>query len=235
MRAGVRYPEWNKAFFGQSIGDERVDRPVYIGGAKQPIVHSEITTSYENADSVAGDDPAGSLKGKGTSMNGNFLGKFRAPEFGWCMLLMSIVPKAAYHQGIRRYFTRRSRYDYYNPLFANLSEQPVLRRELYVNGTKSDNETIFGYIPIWDEFRIEMDSVHGLLAPGQAYDYWHMGRNFSTAPTLSASFIRTYEVNEDPFVTDVASGGCHFFVNHANLIKAVRPMPYISTPGNVDR
>jgi hypothetical protein len=229
MRAGVRYPEWMKAFFGETIGDERIQRPEYIGGARVPIVHSEVASTYDDT----ANDPVGTLSGKGTAMNGNFLGKFRSREFGWLMVLMSIVPKPAYHQGIRRYFTRRTRWDYYNPLFANLSEQAVLRRELYVNGVKADNETVFGYIPIWDEHRIEMDTVHGLLAPGQTFDFWHAGRNFSSAPTLSASFVRAHDVNDDAWV--LRNSEPHYFVNFANLIKAVRPMPYISTPGNVDR
>lgn len=228
MRAGVRYPEWTKAHYGISVRDDRINRPEYIGGAKQPVVVSEVASTYD--DGV--NDPVGTLAGKATSMNGNFLGKFRAPEFGWVMVLMYVQPKAAYHQGLHRQFTRRTRWDFYSPEFANLSEQAILRRELYTTGVKADNETVFGYAPIWDELRTRMDTVHGEMRPGITFDYWHMGRLFSAPPTLSASFIRMYDVNDDPWVT---TGGFHFFVNHANLVKVVRPMPFISSPGNVDR
>lgn len=227
MRAGVRYPEWSKAHYGVDVRDSRVQIPEYIGGARQPVVVSDVEYTAEGTS-----DPVGTLAGKGTSMNSNFIGKVFCPEFGLIMVLMSIRPKAAYHQGIHRAWTRRTRWDFYDPMFANLSEQAILRRELYVNGTKSDNETVFGYAPIWDELRVLSDTVHGLLAPGQSYDYWHAGRTFSSAPTLSASFIRMHDVNDDAWAV---SAQPHFFVHHLNKIKAVRPMPFISTPGNVDR
>jgi hypothetical protein len=177
-------------------------------------------------------DPVGTLTGKGTSINDGNLGSVFCPEFGLIMVLLSIRPKAAYHQGIHRSWTRRTRYDFYSPEFANLSEQAILQRELYVNGTKGDNESVFGYAPIWDELRVQMDSVHGLLAPGQSFDYWHAGRTFSSAPTLSASFIRMHDVNDDAWAVPAQP---HFFCHFMNKVKAVRPMPYISTPGNVDR
>lgn len=227
MRAGTRYPEWAKAHYGVDVNDARIQRPEFIGGAEQPVVISDIEYQAEGAL-----DPVGTLTGKGTSMNRNKLGKLRAPEFGLVMTLMSIRPKASYHQGIARAWTRRTRYDFYDPMFANLSEQAILQRELYVDSSKTNNETIFGYIPIWDELRNLQDTVHGLMAPGQTYDYWHCGRTFSSAPTLSASFIRMHDVNDDAWAV---SAQPHFFVHHYNQITASRIMPFISTPGNVDR
>ena len=227
MRAGVRYPEWTRAHFGVDLKDYRIQEPEFIGSASQPIVVSDVEYTAEGAT-----DPVGTLTGKGTSMKSGHLGSCFCPEFGLIMILMAIKPKAAYHQGIGRMWTRRDRYDFYSPEFANLSEEPILRRELYVNSVQADNETVFGYAPIWDELRTLEDQVHGLMAPGQTYDYWHAGRTFSSAPTLSASFIRMHDVNADAWAVPAQP---HFFVSHLNIVKAIRPIPWISTPGNVDR
>lgn len=225
MRAGVRYPEFIKAHFNESVRDERVQRPEYLGGAMQPVVVSEIPYQAEGAG-----DPVGTLTGKASSMNGNYLAKVRTPEHGFLFVLMYVRPKATYQQGIHRQWTRRTRFEFYDPLFANLSEQAVYRREIYCNTNDNDNETIFGFSPIWDEYRTYMDSCHGLMRAD--FDYWHLTRQFSSAPTLSASFIRMHDIRDDAWAVPSQP---HFFVNHYNDVTVTRSMPIISTPGNVDR
>ena len=227
MRAGVRYPEWTKAHFGVNLNDATIQEPIFIGSASQPVVISDVEQTAEGTGTTVGE-----LAGKGTTSNNKFLGNVFCPEFGLVMVLGAFRPKASYHQGIGRMWTRRDRYDFYSPEFANLSEEPILRRELYVNAVQADNETVFGYAPIWDELRVKEDSVHGLLQPGETYDDWHAGRTFASAPTLSASFIRMHDPNEDPWAV---AGQPHFVCNYMNIVKAVRPIPFISTPGNVDR
>ena len=41
-------------------------------------------------------------------------------------------------------FSRRTRYDFYWPDFANIGEQPVLDKEIYCDGSANDLLT-FGY------------------------------------------------------------------------------------------
>ena len=43
-----------------------------------------------------------------------------------------------YQQGIERFWSRKTRFDYYWPVFASIGEQAVLNKEIYAQGTDAD-------------------------------------------------------------------------------------------------
>ena len=45
-------------------------------------------------------------------------------------------------------WSRRTRYDFYFPAFANLGEQAVLSKEIYFTGDAADDD-VFGYQERW--------------------------------------------------------------------------------------
>ena len=120
-RAGARYTEFLRAHFGVSPRDERLNRPEYIGGSKSPIIISEVLqTSSTDVTS-----PQGNLAGHGISASQSFAGKYKAEEYGVIIGIMSVMPRSAYQQGINRQWLRRTKYDFFFPEFANLSEQAI--------------------------------------------------------------------------------------------------------------
>ena len=64
------------------------------------------------------------------------------------------------------------------------------------------------------------------------FDYWHLGRQFDTAnpPELNADFINCVP-RKDIFAVPSEPG---LIVNINNVIKAFRPIPYMSVPGLID-
>ena len=235
MRAGVRYEEFIKAHWGIDIGDHRAAIPIYIGGGKQPVIVSEVLGT--NQDNTV--QPQGTLGGHGISVERRSIGSYSVKEYGLIMGIMSIIPKPTYDQGIQRQWTKYTRYDYYTPEFANLSEQAILEKELYVSTSASNNETVFGYTGAWDEYRVK----HGMLAgelhtetagPGGAVPgtlaYWHLGQLYSARPALNQEFIECVP-RDDAWA---APSTTQWIVNFANLLTAIRPMPAISEPGLLD-
>lgn len=223
-RAGARYTEFLKAHFAVSPRDDRLDRPEYIGGTKAPVVVSEVLqTSSTDATS-----PQGNLAGHGLSVGSQFVGKYRAQEFGLILGLLSVMPRSAYQQGIDRQWLRTTRYDFYFPEFANLSEQAIERAELYLTDVEAENSTIFGYQGRYDEMRVKRSMVAGEMR--DTFDYWHLGRQFASPPSLNSDFIecepskRIFAVQDEPGM----------IINYANVIKAVRPLPIASNPGLID-
>jgi len=226
-RCGVRYVEFLRAHFGIAPHDETLQRPEYIGGSKSPLIVSEVLqTSASGANST----PQGTFTGHGISADHTYIGRYVAREFGWIIGVMYIRPEASYSQGIPRGFTRESRYDFYFPEFANLSEQAISEKEIYgVPGTPPDVlNRIFGYQGRFDELRHAQSKFCGAMR--DTLNYWHLGRTFSDAPNLNGDFItcnpskRIFAVQNIPEV----------IVNFANIIKAVRPIPKDSNPGLVD-
>lgn len=225
-RAGVRYNEFLKAHYGVAPRDERLQRPEYIGGSMAPVIVSEVLQTSED-----GTTPQGTLRGHGITVDRRKIGKYRAKEFGVIMGLMSIRPKPAYHQGINRQWFRKTRFDFYSPEFANLSEQAIEQREIYLTSVKADNETIFGYIGRYDEMRVKQNMIHGLMHDSLTFQPWHLARDFSAAPTLSKSFLELSDARKD-FLA--APDEPAFVVNYANIVRAVRPMPALAEPGLTD-
>lgn len=62
------------------------------------------------------------------------------------------------------------------------------------------------------------------------FDYWHLGRQFSSAPSLNASFVSCVP-RKDIFAVPAEPG---LIVNFGNVVKAIRPLPYMSNPGLID-
>ena len=223
-RSGVRYTEFLRSHFGVSPSDSRLQRPEYIGGSKSPMIVSEVLqTSQSSANS-----PQGTMAGHGIVAGESHICKYHVTEFGVILGLLSIMPKASYQQGINRQWLRRTRYDFYFPEFAHLSEQAVMNGELYYQNSPTANSEIFGYQGRYDEMRCKSDMVCGALR--DQLSYWHLGRIFDTPPKLNASFVecnpskRIFAVQNVPGV----------IVDYANIVTAVRPIPYSAEPGLID-
>ena len=56
-------------------------------------------------------------------------------EHGCIIGLACMFADLTYQQGINRFFSKRTIYDYYWPSFAHLGEQSVLNKEIYAQGT----------------------------------------------------------------------------------------------------
>lgn len=223
-RAGVRYTEFLRAHYGVSPKDMRLQRPEFIGGCRTPIIVSEVLQTESSDASTA----QGTMAGHGISADRNMLGKYRAEEFGILMGILSIMPKPLYEQGINRQWYATTRYDWPFPEFANLSEQAILQREIFLSGVKGENETVFGYQGKDDHHRYKPSMVCGKMRDSQGFDYWHASRQFAVAPTLVTSFVECSSARDDFLAVPSEPA---FLVSVGNSIRAVRPLPLIATPG----
>jgi len=225
-RAGVRYTEFLQAHFGVYPRDERLQRPEYIGGTKNPVIVSEVLqTSSTDATS-----PQGNMAGHGINVQQGYVGKYHVKEYGLIMGLMSVMPKPAYMQGINRQWLRETRYDFYFPEFANLSEQAIMTAEIYnVSGTSEQTaRSVFGFQGRYDEMRVKQNLITGDFR--DTFNYWHLGREFSKVPLLNSSFIECVPTKRYLAVQNEPA----FLCNFGNVIKAFRPLPVIAEPGFID-
>ena len=154
------------------------------------------------------------MSGHGIMVNQSMCASYRASEFGLIMGIMSVMPRTTYQQGIDRQWLRQTKYDFYFPEFANLSEQAIERVELYASANPTENTTIFGYQSRYDEMRFKRNMVCGQLR--SSLNYWHLGRVFSNAPVLNDDFIRC-EPSKRIFAVQDEPG---LVVNFGNLIKS---------------
>ncbi|AXL15174.1 major capsid protein [Microviridae sp.] len=233
-RGGTRYTEIIRSHFGVVSPDARLQRPEYLGGGSAPIVINPVAQT--SATSASGTNtPLGNLAAVGTAMAAGHGFTQSFTEHGVVIGLAAIRADLTYQQGLRRMWSRRTRYDYYFPVFAHLGEQAVLNKELYVTGTSTDDD-VFGYQERWAEYRYHPAQVTSLFrsTASGTLDAWHLAQNFSALPTLGETFI----VDQPPVDRVVAIGsganGQQFIFDSFFDIKAARPMPLYSVPGLID-
>lgn len=227
-RAGARYVEFLKAHFPAWPRDDRLQRPEYIGGSKTPIVVSEVLQT-SSTDTTS---PQGNMAGHGLSADRTFCGSYRVQEHGIILGLLSFLPRTMYQQGIDRQWLCESKYDYYFPEFASLSEQAVYTEELYNYGP-SPQDNVLGYQGRYDEYRFRRNMVHGQFR--SVFSYWHMGRIFGSVPNLNFDFIYPTddEITAIKRVLAVPTEPM-FLVAFGNVNTAIRPMPWMAEPGLID-
>ena len=223
-RGGSRYIEVILAHFGVQSSDARLQRPEFLGGSATPITISEV---LQTSDAAAEDTPQGNMAGHGVSVGSSNYVSYKCEEHGYIMGLMTVMPKTAYQQGIPKHFTKFDKFDYFWPSFANIGEQPIYNKELYVDTTDGEDDNVFGYTPRYAEYKYLPSTVHGEFR--DTLDFWHMGRIFGSRPSLNATFV---ECNEDEVdrVFAVEEGDENLYVYLHNNVKARRPMPYFGTP-----
>ena len=220
-RGGVRPNEATLAHFGVKTPDATLDRAEFLGGSSQPIVVSEV----EQNSSTDATSPQGNLAGKGTSYkSGNgFKGYFT--EHGFVLCFTSCLVRANYWQGIPKVLSRMQRDEYYWPEFANLGEEPVFTKELFVDDTVKEDD-VFGYVPRYSDYKSAVGEVHGDMRSSLAF--WTQNREFSNPPQLNKQFMFA-DPSLSPFAvqsmyTDPIVCTIQFHV------KASRLMPFYGVP-----
>lgn len=231
-RGGTRYIEILKSHFGVTSPDARLQRPEYLGGNRIPININQVVQSSATATegTPLGDTAAFSLT---TDTHGDFIKSF--VEHGFIIGVMVARYDHTYQQGLERFWSRKDRFDYYWPVFANIGEQAVLNKEIYAQGNEKDDE-VFGYQEAWADYRYKPSRVTGEMRSSAptSLDVWHLADEYTQLPTLSDSWIREDKSNVDRVLAVTSSVSNQMFADIYVQCEATRPMPVYSIPGLID-
>ena len=233
-RGGTRYTEIVRSHFGVVSPDSRLQRPEYIGGGSTPININPIAQT--SGSGVTGSTtPLGNLAAMGTSLAHGHGFTYSAVEHGMIIGLVSVRADLTYQQGLQRMWSRKTRYDYYFPVFAHLGEQAILNKEIYATGDTTD-DGVFGYQERWAEYRYKPSQITGLFRSTTAgtLDAWHLAQKFITLPTLNDTFIRDTPPVDRIVAVGAAANGKQFLFDAFFDVRMARPMPMYSVPGLVD-
>lgn len=231
-RGGTRYTEIIRSHFGVISPDARQQRPEYLGGDRIPItVNQVVQTSGTTADSPQGNVAAYSLTG---DVQKSFTKSFT--EHGFIIGLACVRTDHTYQQGLERFWSRKNRFDFYWPALANIGEQAILNKELYLQGNDQDNEA-FGYQEAWADYRYKPNRVSGEFRsnnPNGGLDSWHYADFYSERPTLSSQWLSETKANVDRTLSVQSTVSDQFFGDFAFQCYCTRPMPVYSIPGLID-
>lgn len=234
-RCGTRYNEFLLAHYGQSNGDARLQRPEFLGKISIPVFTTEVLQTSETATS-----PLGTRGANQNAVGSNSFSKCHVSEFGVLITLLTIRPDAEYSQGTNRQWLKQSKYDFYSGEFAYLSERPIYEGEIFgqINRSGSGPNQVLptlrknplGFQEMWSEYRYLPTTYSGLLR--SELNNWHMGRVFTSTPTMSDEFLKCVP-SHSPYADTDPDADC-FIIETILTYNMFRPIPRHSTPGLID-
>ena len=230
-RAGTRYNELILAHFGVTVPDFRIQRPEFLGGGSS-VINVTPVAQTSGQPTPAANDKLGELAGFGTvSGSHGFTKSFT--EHGVLLGLVNVRGDITYSQGLERYWSKSTRYDFYYPVLSQIGEQSVLAKEIYYGA--ADKEAVFGYQERYAEYRYKPSRLTQLMSVdhSSSLSAWHLSEDFASEPTLGDTFIqsntgapldRAIAINTEP----------HFIFDAYFSMQCARPMPLYGVPGNLD-
>lgn len=204
-RMGHRYKEIIYGEFNVIVGDATLDRPEYLGGYTVYFNTIPVASTAETAD-----NPQGNLAAFSYTDNTEHHCFTKAfDEHGWVIGFCVVTTDQTYQQGLHKMYSRKSKYDFYTPLLADISEQAIKMKELFAQGSgvlSSDGETpvddtTFGFQEAWAEYRYKPSIITGRMrtTASKNLGIWHLGTQLG-ATTIDGQNIGV-PLNDD-FIND---------------------------------
>ncbi len=240
-RSGTRYVESLQARWGVTSPDFRLQRAEYLGGGSSRVMINPIAqaTASSTPTSPAAQDKLGNLAGVGTAQGTHSWSKSFV-EHGVIIILGNLRADLTYSQGVDRYWSKTTRYDFVYPEMANIGEQTILNSEIWITGTGTPavDDLVFGYTGRYDEHRFLNGKLTNIMRPATSGGVdlsgtlasWHLSEDFPSLPALGASFIESN--TSTPLDRAIAiPSEPHMIADFYHEIKAAIPLPTYGVPG----
>lgn len=222
------YNEMIKSQFGYSpnVHDRK---GTYIGGFTSTIDFSSVSQTSESTTN----SPLGTRSGQCFSNGQGRIGHFRAPNFGYVSVYMSIIPDTYYCQGMPKMLSKQYQKQEYFPILNGLAPDAILNKELFISGDTSVDNDVFAYCEKFEEFKSRRNRVCGFSSLNHDTALFDsalvMKRYFDKTPSFNHRFLTMtpenldmdvfYFNNEPPFDFSVGFD-----------LTSVAPIPYKSIP-----
>lgn len=187
---GTRTLDNYLAQYGINLTIERLNRAYYIG-------HKDFQTQIGDVVSTADTEGAslGSYSGKAVTSgsDGNTF-NFTSDEYGYFVIVSTVIPRVMYAQGMSRDLLHIKPLDFFTPDFDALGVQAISSAEVFTPLVGAKNvagqmvsyddsylKRVFGYVPRFAEYKVGQDNVTGDLTLGSTMlgkDSWHLMRTF---------------------------------------------------------
>lgn len=227
-RGGTRDVEQILSHWGVVVPDFRIQRPELIGAGTLIMNMVSVPQTSETLD--ASNTPQGNLAAYAL-FNGKIGFTHSFVEHGKVLGLLSVRSDLSYQRGVPRMYSRRTRFDFYDPLFANLGEQAVLGKELSLQGLAGGaaDQRVIGYQEYAGEMRYINSVITGAMRSthSQSLDVWHLAQELPADQDIDDQFM----VDDPPIDRVTAVEDFQFQTNVYADVRMARIMPMYSVPG----
>jgi len=203
--SGGSYNDWQEAVYGVRVA-RMAESPIYMGGASYEIVFSEIVSN-----SSSGDEPLGTLAGRGveTGKKGGRSLRIKCEEPSLIIALSSYVPRVDYSQGNKWWTRLESMDDLHKPNLDAIGFQELITDELCALDTTAGSPTNVVYKSIgkqvsWQEYMTEVNETYGDFAVGGELDWMAFNRVYDYEVEKANGGVTNATTYIDPTTFNVA-------------------------------
>lgn len=225
-RSGNRLKEKLWAVWHVDAPSLELDMPEFLGGKRIPISMMEVLQTSETGTTVLGTDAGHS---KTMDADDSFIKSFT--QWGYIIGLCWVRTASSYSQGIDRKFFVKSLLDEYDPLFDNIGEMDIYKKELCIQNNYSKMNETFGFQEAWYWLKERTNRFTGHFQPGVTgtLSSWHYGYYFEGLPALSSAFIKQGKSEVERTIA-VQGGAKQWTLNVHFDMSATREMSKYSIP-----
>ncbi len=237
--SGGTYNDWQEAVFDVETTGQ-AETPIYYGGLSAEIAFEEVVSTADTNGTQAGEQPLGSLAGKGSSRqrnDGHVIIKVTEPSI--IMGIVSITPRLDYSQGNKWFLTElQSMNDLHKPALDGIGFQDLMLERMVgssveienVPGTKQwfakTEQKAVGKQPAWIEYQTDINECYGDFAEENKAMYMTLNRRYNIDENGNVTDVTTY-IDPSKFnyaFADTAIEAQNFWVQIAMDIEARRKM-----------
>ena len=192
--SGGTYRDWLETVYTGGNYMERCETPTFEGGVSQEIVFQEVVSN-----SASGDEPLGTLAGRGVTTGRQKGGHIRikVTEPCYIMCICSITPRIDYGQGNTWDTYLETMDDWHKPALDGIGYQDSLNGERawwtdYVTADPDLKRTSAGKTVAWINYMTNVNRTFGNFAPGMSESFMVLNRNYSIDTNKQIEDLTTY-------------------------------------------
>ena len=192
--SGGTYRDWLETVYTGGNYMERCETPTFEGGVSQEIVFQEVVSN-----SAYGDEPLGTLAGRGVTTGRQKGGHIRikVTEPCYIMCICSITPRIDYGQGNTWDTYLETMDDWHKPALDGIGYQDSLNGERawwtdYYTNDPDLKRTSAGKTVAWINYMTNVNRTFGNFAPGESESFMVLNRNYSIGTSRQIEDLTTY-------------------------------------------
>lgn len=192
--SGGTYRDWLETVYTGGNYMERCETPTFEGGVSQEIVFQEVVSN-----SASGDEPLGTLAGRGVTTGRQKGGHIRikVTEPCYIMCICSITPRIDYGQGNTWDTYLETMDDWHKPALDGIGYQDSLNGERawwtdYFTADPDLKRTSAGKSVAWINYMTNVNRTFGNFAPGMSESFMVLNRNYSINTKKQIEDLTTY-------------------------------------------
>lgn len=192
--SGGTYRDWLETVYTGGNYMERCETPTFEGGVSQEIVFQEVVSN-----SASGDEPLGTLAGRGVTTGRQKGGHIRIKVTEPCYIICicSITPRIDYGQGNTWDTYLETMDDWHKPALDGIGYQDSLNGERawwtdYLSDGPLLAKTSAGKTVAWINYMTNVNRTFGNFAPGMSESFMVLNRNYSISTNKQIEDLTTY-------------------------------------------